>query len=57
MDAAEHKEILSRYMGRQRRFDAAAARGQNGDAEVIPFSGPLRELELEPTIRRSRSCS
>ena len=51
MDAAEHKEILSRYMGHQRRFDAAAARRQNGVAEVIPFSGPLRELEQEPTMR------
>jgi DNA-binding NarL/FixJ family response regulator len=51
MDAAEHKEILSRYMGHQRRFDAAAARRQNGDAEVIPFSGPLRKLEQEPTMR------
>ena len=37
MDAAGHKEILNRYMGHQRRFDAAAARRQNGDAEVIPF--------------------
>jgi len=37
MDAAGHKEILSRYVGHQRRFDAAAARRQNGDAEVIPF--------------------
>ena len=48
MDAAEPKEILSRYMDRQRRFDAAAARP---DAEVIPFSGPLRKLEQEPTMR------
>ena len=45
MDAAEPKETLSRYMDRQRRFDAAAARHQNGDAEVIPFSGPLRKLK------------
>ncbi len=44
MDAAERKEILSRYMDHQRRFDAVAAKRQNGDAEVIPFSGPLREL-------------
>ena len=52
MDAAERKEILSRYMDHQRRFDAVAARRQNGQqAEVIPFSGPLRELEQEPTMR------
>src|SRR5437762_13376354 len=51
MDAAERKEILSRYMDHQRRFEAVAARRQNGQAEVIPFSGPLRELEQEPTMR------
>ena len=45
MDAAERKEILSRYMDHQRRFDAVAAKRQNGNAEVIPFAGPLRELE------------
>ena len=38
-------------MDRQRRFAAAAARRQNGDAEVIPFSGALRKLEQEPTMR------
>ena len=51
MDAAERKEILSRYMDHQRRFDAVAAKRQNGNAEVIPFAGPLRELEQEPTMR------
>src|SRR5437868_14993570 len=51
MDAAERKEILSRYMDHQRRFEAVAARRQNGQAEVIPFNGPLRELEQEPTMR------
>src|SRR5437660_531286 len=51
MDAAERKEILSRYMDHQRRFEAVAARRQNGQAEVIPFSGPLRALEQEPTMR------
>jgi DNA-binding NarL/FixJ family response regulator len=53
VDAAERKEILSRYIGHTRRFDEVAARrnaGQ-GPAEVIPFSGPLRELEQEPTAR------
>jgi len=51
MDAAERKEILSRYMDHKRRFDAVAAKRQKGSAEVIPFAGPLRELEQEPTMR------
>src|SRR5436309_16042582 len=51
MDAAERKQILSRYMDHQRRVEAVAARRQNGQAEVIPFTGPLRELEQEPTMR------
>jgi DNA-binding NarL/FixJ family response regulator len=54
VDAAERKEILSRYMDHSRRFDQAAARrGSNGTqtAAVIPFTPPLRELEQEPTGR------
>ena len=51
MDAAQRKEILSRYMDHQRRFEAVAAKRQSGNAEVIPFNGPLRELEQEPTMR------
>jgi DNA-binding NarL/FixJ family response regulator len=55
VDAAERKEILSRYMDHSRRFEeAAAARRRNGGettAEVIPFSGPLREIGQEPTAR------
>ncbi|TMK70568.1 MAG: response regulator transcription factor [Actinobacteria bacterium] len=51
MDAAERKEIMSRYADHQRRFEAVAARRQTGSAEVIPFNGPLRELEQEPTMR------
>ena len=52
MDAAERKEILSRYVDHSRRFDAVAKkRGANGGGEVIPFSGPLQELEQEPTAR------
>jgi hypothetical protein len=31
MDAAERKEILSRYMDHQRRFEAVAAKRQNGN--------------------------
>ena len=53
MDAAERKDILSRYLDHARRFDEAAARRstQEQDAEVIPFTPPLRELEQEPTMR------
>ena len=51
MDAAERKEILSRYMDHSRRFEEVAARRQSGNGEVIPFTGPLRELEQEPTMR------
>ena len=51
VDAAERKEILSRYMDHSRRFEAVAARRANGSAEVIPFVAPLRELEQEPTMR------
>ena len=51
VDAAERKEILSRYMDHSRRFEAAAARRSNATAEVIPFTAPLRELEQEPTMR------
>ena len=51
VDAAERKEILNRYMDHSRRFEAAAARRSNGNAEVIPFVAPMRELEQEPTMR------
>jgi DNA-binding CsgD family transcriptional regulator len=53
VDAAERKEILNRYMDHSRRFEEVAARRRNGNgsAEVIPFQGPLRELEQEPTMR------
>ena len=51
MDAAERNEILSRYRDHSRRFEAVAARRNNGTAEVIPFAGPLQELEQEPTGR------
>ena len=52
VDAAERKEILDRYASHSRRFEAVAARrGRGTSAEVIPFQGPLRELEQEPTMR------
>jgi DNA-binding NarL/FixJ family response regulator len=53
MDAAERKDILSRYLDHARRFDEVAARRSTTeqDGEVIPFTPPLRELEQEPTMR------
>jgi DNA-binding NarL/FixJ family response regulator len=51
VDAAERNEILNRYRDHSRRFEAVAARRSNGSAEVIPFAGPLQELEQEPTGR------
>jgi len=51
VDAAERKAILSRYIDHSRRFEAVAARRASGDAEIIPFQAPLRELEQEPTNR------
>jgi len=42
---------MSRYQDHSRRFEEVAARRQNGNGDVLPFSGPLRELEQEPTMR------
>jgi DNA-binding NarL/FixJ family response regulator len=43
---------MNRYRDHAKRFDAVAARrAGNGNAEVIPFAGPLQELEQEPTGR------
>jgi DNA-binding NarL/FixJ family response regulator len=58
VDAAERKEILTRYMDHTRRFDKVAATRRrnsngNGSAEVIPFTGPLQQLEQEPTMRET----
>jgi DNA-binding NarL/FixJ family response regulator len=50
VDAAERKEILSRYMDHSRRFEAVAQRRTSSGA-VIPFTAPLKELEQEPTAR------
>ena len=50
MDAAQRKEILSRYADHRRRFDAVAKR-RSGDAEVVPFAAPSKEPEQEPTAR------
>jgi DNA-binding NarL/FixJ family response regulator len=52
VDAAERKEILSRYLTHSRRFEEVAARRRGtGGADVIPLQNPLRELEQEPTTR------
>jgi DNA-binding NarL/FixJ family response regulator len=53
VDAAERKEIMNRYADHSRRFEEVSSgrRSDNGLAEVIPFEGPLRELEHEPTKR------
>ena len=53
VDAAERKEILSRYRDHSRRFEAAAARrGSTRTGSVIPFApAQQREFEQEPTAR------
>ena len=51
VDAAERKEILSRYRDYSRKFEEVAARRRpNGNGEVIPFA-PLREVGQAPTAR------
>ena len=44
---------MNRYADHSRRFEEVASRrrSDNGVAKVIPFQGPLRELEQEPTMR------
>ena len=43
---------MNRYADHSRRFEEVASRRRTGNgAEVIPFQGPLRELEQEPTMR------
>ena len=51
MDAAERKEILSRYRDYSRKFEEVAARrSRSRNGEVIPFA-PLREVGQVPTSR------
>ena len=59
MDAAERKQILSRYLDHARRFDEAAARRgrsvpETGNGEVVPFRQPVRRFEQEPTARETQ---
>ena len=42
---------LVAHAKRSRMFDEVAAKRGQGNAEVIPFAAPLRELEQEPTAR------
>jgi two-component system, NarL family, response regulator len=51
VDAAERKEILSRYLTHSRRFEEVAARRRGNGAEVITLQTPSRGLEQEPTLR------
>jgi DNA-binding NarL/FixJ family response regulator len=51
MDAAERKEILTRYRRHSRRFEAVAARRSRGTADVISITSPLREAGQAPTQR------
>ena len=38
-------------MDHSRRFEAVAARRSSGGGEVIPFTGPVREVGQDPTMR------
>ncbi len=56
MDAAERREILTRYLDHVRRFDEVAARrnraGNGATAgEVVPLKAPPRRVEQDPTPR------
>jgi len=53
MNAAQRKEIMSRFDDHSRRFDEVAARRATNEhaATVIPLAPPLPELEQEPTPR------
>jgi DNA-binding NarL/FixJ family response regulator len=51
VDAAERKEILSRYISHARRFDAAAARRSQGNGSVIPLTPPPAGAGQSPTPR------
>jgi DNA-binding NarL/FixJ family response regulator len=55
VDAAERREILTRYLDHVRRFDEVAARRNRGNGamagEVVPLKAPPRRVEQEPTPR------
>jgi DNA-binding NarL/FixJ family response regulator len=57
VDAAERKDILSRYAEHARRFEQAAARRSrttaptSAGAEVVPLTPAIRGTDPEPTGR------
>ncbi len=53
MDAAERKDIMSRYLAHSREFDELAARRRSSGhtADVIHIAPALPELEQDPTMR------
>ena len=52
VDAAERKEILSRYLTHSKHFEEVAARRRTATgAEVIPLQTSVRAVEQEPTMR------
>jgi len=51
MDAAERKQILSRYLDHSRRFDEAAARRNGQEAEVIGQRLYLSEETVKSHVR------
>ena len=53
MDAAERKEILSRYISHARRFEEAAARRGAGNGAVIPLSPTPVGVTQDPTPRET----
>lgn len=58
MNAAERRQILTRYLDHARRFDEVAARRSHGNietaGEVVPLKQPTRRFEQEPTARETQ---
>ncbi len=59
VDAAERKEILTRYLDHARRFDEVAARRNRAQedvatADVVPLKAAPRRFEQEPTARENQ---
>jgi len=53
VDAAERKQILSRYMTHARRFEETAARRGAGRGAVIPLTPPSTAVAQDPTPRET----
>jgi len=53
VDAAERKQILSRYMTHARRFEETAARRGAGRGAVIPLTPPAHGVAQDPTPREN----